>query len=88
MCQAIIQVRDEVVNEGCSRSWDEDRDTLGRYLNGKIVGLGVRMDIVNDGDSGIKGESMQQEEFGARMEMVTTIFSYFCRLICFFLNFI
>lgn len=50
MYQAIIQVRDEVVNEGYSRSWDEDKEiTLGRYLKGEIVGLGVRMDIVNEG---------------------------------------
>lgn len=32
-------------------------------FEGKIVGLDVRLDIVNEGGRGTKGESMQQEEF-------------------------
>lgn len=35
---------------------------MGRYLKGKL-GLGIRLDTLNEGEGGIKDESMQQEEF-------------------------
>ena len=36
---------------------------VGRYLKGKL-GLGIRLGTMNKGKSGIKDESMQQEELG------------------------
>lgn len=38
---------------------------MGRYLKGKIVGFGIRLDW-NEGESGVEGECMQQEEFGGQ----------------------
>ena len=36
---------------------------VGRYLKGKL-GLGIRLGTMNEGKSGIKDESRQQEELG------------------------
>lgn len=36
---------------------------MGRYFEGKIEGLDVRLDIVNEAGRGTKGERMQPEEF-------------------------
>lgn len=59
---------------------------IGEVFKSKIVGLVVRMDIVNEGDSGIKGESMQQEEFGGQDGNSNHYFLYYCRLVCIFLE--
>lgn len=39
---------------------------IREYLKGKIVGLGVSLDIGNEGEGGIKGENVQQGEFGGQ----------------------
>ena len=53
----------------CLLHWQVDchfttvKPPVGRYLKGKL-GLGIRLGTMNEGKSGIKDESRQQEELG------------------------